>query len=150
VDSRPQCRGPGIFPAAGYIAVAIGAVSRIRGIHDSSLAEPTTFEFRNVCINSAMVVTEDHLRLPVEIHTIMSLRRLSAKAFSASIYDFAISSWSGGQSVVHCTGSAKVFGSSFKKTVLIPDNDPLGTGPWTDGARASTKKGCSLDPTSNH
>ncbi|KAJ8125048.1 hypothetical protein O1611_g8592 [Lasiodiplodia mahajangana] len=69
-----------------------------------------------------VVPDEDDLnKVPVEVHTTMSLRKLSAKTTSTSIYDFAISSWAGGQSVVHCVGNVKVSDSPFEKTVMIDD-----------------------------
>ncbi|KAI3334195.1 polyketide synthase-like protein [Ustulina deusta] len=135
VDEMPWFRdhnidGQVIFPAAGYLAVTIEAASRVQATREGSRVEHATFEFRNVCINSALVLPEkDDLHAPIELHTAMSLRRLSAKKFSANIYEFTISSWAGGQSVVHCVGNVTVLGASLKKTVLIPGNDLSRT--WT-------------------
>ncbi|KAI0479721.1 hypothetical protein F4859DRAFT_529854 [Xylaria cf. heliscus] len=46
----------------------------------------------------------------------MSLWKLSAKTSSASIYDFTISFWSCGQSVVHCIGSELDDGQMARET----------------------------------
>ncbi|KAI8945258.1 polyketide synthase-like protein [Xylaria longipes] len=115
-----------IFPAAGYLAVAIEAVTRVYAAREGSLFEPTTFDFENVSINSAMVIPDqdDLQKDPVELHTTMSLRKLSAKTFSANIYDFTISSWTAGQSVVHCVGNVKVSDSTSEKFLVINDINP--------------------------
>ncbi|CAJ2508383.1 Uu.00g134090.m01.CDS01 [Anthostomella pinea] len=115
-----------IFPAAGYLAVAMEAATRLHATQAGSLTEPAAFEFENVAINSAMVVPdEDDLqKVSVELHTTMSLRKISATAFSANIYDFTISSWAAGQSVVHCVGNVKVSDFSLEKTVSIHDAEP--------------------------
>ncbi|KAI0402748.1 polyketide synthase-like protein [Xylaria palmicola] len=120
-----------IFPAAGYLAVAMEAASRANAAHQGFIYEPTTFDFQKISINAAMVVPDqdDLSKELIELHTTMSLRKLSAKTVSASIYDFTISSWSGGQSVVHCVGSVKVFDSRFGKTILIDDISPCRN--WT-------------------
>ncbi|KAI0877961.1 polyketide synthase-like protein [Hypoxylon argillaceum] len=110
-----------IFPAAGYLAIAIEAVARVYATRKG--VEPSTFDFESVSINAAMVVPdEDDLKkASVELHTTLSLRKLSAKTTSAGIYDFTISSWVSGQSVVHCVGSVTVSGSPFEKTIMIDD-----------------------------
>lgn len=110
-----------VFPAAGYLAVAIEAVTRAYMTSDDSLDKPSAFDFENVSINSALVVPDqdDLQQSPVELHTTVSLRKLSAKTSSTSLYDFTISSWSSGQSVVHCVGSVKISGSSFERTIAL-------------------------------
>ncbi|KAI1129321.1 polyketide synthase-like protein [Nemania abortiva] len=110
-----------IFPAAGYLAIAIEAMTRVHATREG--VEPSTFDFENVSINSALVVPdEDDLKkASVELHTTMSLRKLSAKTASANIYDFTISSWTDGQSVVHCVGNVKVSCSPFEKAIMMDD-----------------------------
>ncbi|KAI0856051.1 polyketide synthase-like protein [Xylaria cubensis] len=113
-----------IFPAAGYLAIVIEATRRICSLTDVS-TEPKTFDFENVSINSAMVLPEhdDLQQEPLELHTTLSPRRLSAKTTSTNTYDFIISTWSGGQSVVHCVGGVKLSSLNIKKTVSIETTD---------------------------
>ncbi|KAI1802995.1 putative polyketide synthase [Daldinia bambusicola] len=105
-----------VFPAAGYLAMAIEAVTRARVASGSPLHERITFDLHNVSINSAMVVPEDNDlgHVPVEVHTLLTARRLSSKTSSAAIYDFTISSWTAGQATVHCLGSIRVSGTPLK------------------------------------
>ncbi|KAI1775109.1 polyketide synthase-like protein [Hypoxylon cercidicola] len=120
-----------IFPFAGYLAVAIEAVTRVYTNREGFQDEPMAFDFQNVSINTAMVVPDqdDLQQGPVELHTTMSSRKLSAKTTSSSIYDFTISSWTSGQSVVHCVGSVKISGSPFEKSILVHDVGPYRN--WT-------------------
>lgn len=114
-----------IFPAAGYLAVAMEAISRIKTTQDGPGDEDSVFEFRNVSLSTALVLPEkDDLQLPIELHTTMSLRRLSSKKVSVNIYDFSISSWTAGHGVVHCVGNIKMTGTPKQKAVLsIPMNE---------------------------
>ncbi|KAI0971896.1 polyketide synthase-like protein [Xylaria arbuscula] len=113
-----------IFPAAGYLAIIIEATRRICNLIDAS-AEPKTFDFENVSINSAMVLPEhdDPQQQPLELHTTLSPRRLSSKTTSTSTYDFVISTWSEGQSVVNCVGGVKISYSNIKAVVSIDTTD---------------------------
>lgn len=99
-----------VFPATGYFALAMEAVTRARAASGSPLLERPTFDLYNVSINSAMVVPEesDLEQVPVEIHTTLNTRRISSKTSSANIYDFTVSSWTAGQATVHCVGSIRV------------------------------------------
>ncbi|TGJ84628.1 hypothetical protein E0Z10_g4132 [Xylaria hypoxylon] len=116
--------GQVIFPAAAYLAMAIEAVSRMQETSETFRSCDPIFDFQHVSINSALVVPDDNdLQSPIELHTTMTLRKLSAKTLSTGTFDFAISSWANGKSVVHSMGSIKVSASAFKKTILIPDND---------------------------
>ncbi|KAI1348771.1 polyketide synthase-like protein [Xylaria sp. FL0043] len=108
-----------IFPAAGYLAMIVEAATRIFSAGEGAATEPTSFEFQNVSINSAMVLPEheDLQTVPLELHTTMAARKLSATTMSASIYDFSISTWRKGQSVIHCVGSIQVSSVPIKKAV---------------------------------
>ncbi|KAI8961149.1 putative polyketide synthase [Daldinia sp. FL1419] len=110
-----------VFPAAGYIALAMEAVTRARAESGSPLAERAIFDLQNVSINSAMVVPEesDLDQVPVELHTTLTKRKLSAKTSSASIYDFSISSWTGGEATVHCVGSIRVSDEPPETSVAV-------------------------------
>lgn len=105
-----------VFPAAGYMAMAIEAVSQITGVK-KQLKETQDgghigFELRNVNISSALVVPEetDEAAKDLELHTTMSLRKISGANTSVDWHDFSISSffWTSNQATVHCTGSIRV------------------------------------------
>ncbi|OTB17327.1 hypothetical protein K445DRAFT_348859 [Daldinia sp. EC12] len=98
------------FPATGYLALAMEAVTRARAASGNPLHEGTTFDLHNVSINSAMVVSEDNdlEHVPVEVHTALTARKLTSKTSSVDIYDFTVSSWAAGQATVHCVGSIRV------------------------------------------
>ncbi|KAI0809557.1 polyketide synthase-like protein [Xylaria sp. FL0064] len=108
-----------IFPAAGYLAMIVEAAMRIFSTGERVATGPTSFEFQNVNINSAMVLPEheDLQTVPLELHTTMAARKLSARTMSTSIYDFSISTWTKGQSVIHCVGAVQVSSVPSEKTV---------------------------------
>ncbi|PYI20858.1 putative polyketide synthase [Aspergillus violaceofuscus CBS 115571] len=102
--------GQVVFPATGYIATAIEAVSRITGVKDRSNKSNVAFHIRNMNISAALVVPEenDPAAKDLELHTTMSLRKSSTANTSAYWYDFSITSWAAGQTTVHCTGSIRL------------------------------------------
>ncbi|KAI1412955.1 polyketide synthase-like protein [Hypoxylon sp. FL1857] len=116
-----------IFPASGYLAMAIEAISQIlhlkdRPAHDS----PISFELGNISIQSAFILqNEDEVDAGargVELHTTMSPRKMSVTTTSADWYDFSISSWALGHITVHCTGGIRVSqGIGRKSAVPVPD-----------------------------
>ncbi|RYP20781.1 hypothetical protein DL765_002614 [Monosporascus sp. GIB2] len=91
-----------VFPASCYLAMAMEAVSRIRGLRDTSDRGLLTFEFSNVSLNTALVLHDRSVWdvESTELHTMMAQRRLSARSLSADVYDFNISSWTAGRAVV--------------------------------------------------
>ncbi|KAI0444212.1 polyketide synthase-like protein [Xylaria telfairii] len=131
-----------VFPAAGYLAMAMEAMARIRATVHGGLEIPPQdddmmFLFENVNINSALVVPDETSldSMAIELHTTMALRRLSAKTSSTKIYDFTISSWTSGKATIHCVGSIKLSNSSFEQTVMsdsINDYRDFGMDIWYD------------------
>ncbi|KAI1125350.1 polyketide synthase [Nemania abortiva] len=106
-----------VFPAAGYIAMAVEAVSQVTGIK-KQLKEggsEISFELRNVNISAALNIPEenDSAGKDLEVHTTISPRRISGANVSADWHDFSISSlfWTSEQATVHCTGSIRVTGN---------------------------------------
>ncbi|KAI0532874.1 polyketide synthase [Xylaria digitata] len=104
-----------VFPAAGYVAMAIEAVVQVAGIkkqlkdeHDSNLG----FELRNVNISAALNVPgeNDSASTDLELPTTMSPRRISGANTSVDWHDFSISSfyWRSNQSTVHCAGTIRI------------------------------------------
>ncbi|KAI4604125.1 Type I Iterative PKS [Pestalotiopsis sp. 9143b] len=103
-----------VFPAAGYIAMAVEAITQITGIK-KQLKEGQLdqgFELRNVNISAALNVPDesDKEGRDLELHTTMSLRKISGANSSADWHDFSISSlfWTLNQKTVHCTGSIRL------------------------------------------
>ncbi|KAK6949038.1 hypothetical protein Daesc_009110 [Daldinia eschscholtzii] len=117
-----------VFPATGYLALAMEAVTRARAASGNPLHEGATFDLHNVSINSAMVVSEDNdlEHVPVEVHTVLTARRLSSKTSSADIYDFTVSSWAAGQATVHCVGSIRVSDTPSEAAVTANGFSNLG------------------------
>lgn len=104
-----------VFPAAGYVAMAIEAMTQVAGIKKQlrdGHARNLGLELRNVNISAALNVPaeDDSAGKDLELHTTMSPRRISAANTSVDWHDFAISSfyWTSNQSTVHCTGSIRV------------------------------------------
>lgn len=101
-----------VFPATGYMAIAIEAVSQITGAKEKP-ADQLAFEFRNVNISAALNIPEEERDVystakDLELHTTMSARKISNANSSVDWHDFSVSSWLAGRTTVHCTGSIRV------------------------------------------
>ncbi|KAI1119036.1 polyketide synthase [Nemania sp. NC0429] len=101
-----------VFPATGYMALAIEAVSQITGSKEKPLAS-LAFEFRNISINAALIVPDEERDVyssakDLEVHTTMSRRKISNANSSTDWHDFSVSSWLAGQTTLHCTGSIRL------------------------------------------
>ncbi|KAI0879957.1 polyketide synthase [Annulohypoxylon maeteangense] len=101
-----------VFPAAGYMALAIEAVSQITGVKNKPAIQ-LAFEFRNVSFIAALNVPDEDRDVysaakDVELHTTMSARKISNANSSADWHDFSVSSWLAGRTTVHCTGSIRL------------------------------------------
>ncbi|KAI5921029.1 putative polyketide synthase [Camillea tinctor] len=127
-----------VFPIAGYLVVAMEALSQILKPKVGSPHENHSFEFQNISINTALVIPDtgkgSHSGDDVELHTALSFRKLSNKTYSNKLYDFIISSWVDGQTVEHCAGSIRLSRTSlWEGTVKICDTTRYKTwpiGPW--------------------
>ncbi|PHH61958.1 hypothetical protein CDD81_7707 [Ophiocordyceps australis] len=97
-----------VFPAAGYLGMAMEAVSRVQGVQAEELG--VVYEFRDVNITKALVLPDGQEigQEIVEMHTTLMHKRLSTSVSSAKWYDFTISSWLSGKGVTHCAGSIRV------------------------------------------
>ena len=91
-----------IFPAAGYLAMAIEALSQYHHEADDA-KELKGFSFRNVAINSTMQVPDDDFG----VETIFNLQatHLTISKTSEKWHDFKISSLQNDQWTEHCNGS---------------------------------------------
>ncbi|RYP19809.1 hypothetical protein DL765_003155 [Monosporascus sp. GIB2] len=118
-----------VFPAAGYLAIAIEAISQVRNpnndIRDDT-SDRLLFRIRNVNIPMALFLRDpgEASQETTELHTTLSPHRLSATTVSAFWYDFIISSWVVGRSTVHCVGEIRAdYDVNLPGSVLIPDVD---------------------------
>ncbi|KAI0151716.1 polyketide synthase-like protein [Xylariaceae sp. FL1272] len=103
-----------VFPAAGYIAMAIEAISQ--ALRLPPLGEPL-FELRHVSISTALVVPDDERRTSVEVHTVLCPRELTRTSRSISWHEFHISSFVSGVTTTHCSGSIRLVKGSERSTV---------------------------------
>ncbi|KAI1496967.1 putative polyketide synthase [Biscogniauxia marginata] len=100
-----------VFPATGYLGMAMEALSQARGLEPGVAAQNAMYEFRNVNIMTAFVVTEKRetgATCPTELHTTLAQQKLSTATASADWYDFSISSWSSREATQHCVGSIRL------------------------------------------
>jgi acyl transferase domain-containing protein len=113
-----------IFPAAGYLAIAIEAISQILGLKGSPAKGTPFFEFQNVSFITALVLTNEANHVETELHTTISRRKLSSKTASSIFYDFSVSSWKAGKAVVHCGGGIRILDepSGLEGSVLVKDD----------------------------
>ena len=135
-----------VFPAAGYIAVAIEAVSQITGIKQQlqERKHELGFELRNVDVSAALNIPDenDSAAKDLELHTTMSLRKTSESNTSDGWYDFSISSyyWTSRQATIHCAGSIRVIrGKRGVDSSSITVNNAQGFDLWSSTSRWYTK-----------
>lgn len=103
-----------VFPGAGYLAMAMEAMLRLR--QDRVQPEnPPKINFRDVSISAALVVEEKDSTL--EMFTTITPTKITRSSASEIWYDFTISSVKGGQSTSHCSGSIGMEGGD---NVLVP------------------------------
>lgn len=154
-----------VFPAAGFIAISIEGLSQILQLRHTSdekseintnFARPSWFEFRNVSISAALVISGDEDEAgsadPVEVHTAIAPRVLSTTTSSADWYDFTISSWVAGKARSHCKGSIRAHGTDdglSATTVNIQrdhDSEQQATGSAAPYYRKFEEQGLCLGP----
>ncbi|KAI1499776.1 polyketide synthase [Biscogniauxia marginata] len=142
-----------VFPAVGYLAMAMEAMSQARGLKDPRtgkyVGQDTTFEFRNVSFGTALVVQDDvdMMTKEAELHTSLSWRKLSTTSKSAYWCDFAISSWEDGQSVLHCSGSIRMTGRIKPiNTTIVYDTDRFETWAMERWYNKLTEEGIPFGP----
>ncbi|KAF4953184.1 hypothetical protein FGADI_6159 [Fusarium gaditjirri] len=101
-----------VFPATGYMAMAIEALSQILDAKEKP-AEEVSFEFRNVNINAALQIPSQERDVysrdtDLELHTTMSGSKISNTSSSAVWHEFSVSSWQAGRTMLHCMGSIRL------------------------------------------
>lgn len=90
-----------VFPAAGYIAMAIEAVIQIT--HTSKAYKPS-ISLRNVNIIKVLPLSVDSDDVGSEVFTTMNAAKLSGTAVSSKWFEFEISTYDNGKTTVHVTG----------------------------------------------
>ena len=123
-----------IFPAAGYLAMAIEALSQYH--YDANDAEEIKgFSFRSVAINSTMQIPDDD----IGVETIFNLQaaNLTISKTSEKWHDFRISSLQNDQWTEHCNGSicaetqrAVRQGSDANEFSIDPKSKPVDSASW--------------------
>jgi hypothetical protein len=96
-----------VFPAAGYLAMAMEAMRQISSFEAKPTSHKVFFEFRDVDFTAALLLStkDGHDVEDVELHMTMSPRTTQSKMDSDALFDFTISSWTAGRISVHCVGT---------------------------------------------
>ena len=132
-----------VFPATGYLALAVEAVSQITDVKGKPATE-LAFEFRNVNISAALNVPDEERDVystakDLELHTTMSASKISNTNSSVDWHDFAVSSWLDGRTTVHCAGSIRVteprrgYGPEQDGGVTVQNTDSFDN--WTNTSK---------------
>ena len=99
--SDHKVQGSVVFPATGYLAMAIEATSQYGVLHKVSVTSVTQYKLREVKINRPMVLSED---TSTEVSLIMRPRE-EASNISKSWIEFVIFSWTSETGwIEHCQG----------------------------------------------
>lgn len=101
-----------VFPATGYLAIAMEALTQIHGAAEQR-PDGAFFHFRDVAISSALVVPGGdgmsyEAAKDTEIHTTMCAKKISSTSTSSDWLEFSISSWSTGRATLHCSGNVRL------------------------------------------
>ncbi|KAF5620208.1 polyketide synthase [Fusarium sp. NRRL 52700] len=101
-----------VFPATGYMAMAIEALSQILDAKEKP-AEEISFEFRNVTISAALQIPSQERDVysrdtDLELHTTMSGSKISNTSSSVDWHEFSISSWQAERTMLHCMGRIRL------------------------------------------
>ncbi|THC98862.1 hypothetical protein EYZ11_001640 [Aspergillus tanneri] len=91
-----------VFPAAGYIAMAIEALTQALGRKQT---DGLSYELRNVNIMAALTLSNQDNMVPVELFTTLRKRNISPTVKSKKWWEFQISSVKNGRSATHVLGS---------------------------------------------
>ncbi|KAI1269306.1 putative polyketide synthase [Xylariaceae sp. FL1019] len=94
-----------VFPAAGYIAMAVEAISQALNLAPGGTP---FFELQHVSISTALVLPDDERRTGVDVHTVLSPRELTRTNRSIDWHDFYITSVVSGATTTHCSGSIRL------------------------------------------
>ena len=90
-----------VFPAAGYIAMAIEALAQDLGKHQT---DNMSYELRNVSIVNALSLSSQGSMITTELFTTLRRQKISAASKSTKHWEFQISSVRDESSTIHATG----------------------------------------------
>ncbi|CAJ2508342.1 Uu.00g133680.m01.CDS01 [Anthostomella pinea] len=110
-----------VFPAVGYLAIGIEAISQVFQVEEDQIDK--WFEFRNVTFTSALVIPQDvdARTKEVEIHTTLSARKISNTNTSEDWFEFSISSWIESKATLHCSGSIRLCDTVLGRLTRVED-----------------------------
>ncbi|CAG7918788.1 unnamed protein product [Penicillium olsonii] len=106
-----------VFPAAGYVALAVEAITQIRNSSISGMKD--VYTLREVNIKAAMVLKDG---LSTEL--MFDLRAVPGQS---ATYHFAVSTFSQGIWTEHATGAVQIDNESTDDRLLWPDNRNVGS-----------------------
>jgi len=140
-----------VFPAVGYLAMAMEAIAQVKGLKSAATARPpkTAFEFRNVSINTALVIQDDKntVAKDIELHTTFSERKISNANKSTDWCDFSISSWGSGQATLHCSGSVRISDAvPLKASTEVQNTEGFETWPMNRWYKKLAEEGLCFGP----
>jgi SAM-dependent methyltransferase len=98
-----------VFPASGFIAIAIEAVRQIG-------EAPRTVDLRNVVVSKALPISEDS---PTELVTALHRSRLT-DSLDSEWWDFTITSHNGNLWTRHCTGQVRAGSGHLASVKPVP------------------------------
>ena len=99
--SDHKVQGSVVFPGAGYLTMAIEAISQFGELHQTSVNSTTQYKMREVRIKRPMVLSED---TSTEVSLVMRPRE-QASSVSKSWTEFVIFSWTSEIGwIEHCQG----------------------------------------------
>ena len=100
--SDHQVQGSVVFPATGYLVMALEAISQYGVLHHIPPNSSTQYVLQEVKISRALVLSED---ASTEISLVLRPREEGSRNSSKSWMDFAISSWTSEKGwAEHCQG----------------------------------------------
>jgi acyl transferase domain-containing protein len=109
-----------VFPGAGYLAMAIEAITRLKK-DEIDLGSRPKITFREVSISAAFLEEKES---NLETFTTIAPTKLTRSSASGRWYDFTISSVKGERSTSHCSGSICIEGSAeMTPSVQVDDAD---------------------------
>ncbi|KAI1426161.1 polyketide synthase [Xylaria sp. FL1777] len=126
-----------VFPATGYMAMAIEAVSQVTSAKKKPVAS-LAFELRNFNVSAALVIPDEERDVyssakDLELHTTMSRRKISNSNSSDDWHDFSVTSWLANQTTLHCSGSIRVCERVSEATKSITVIESEGFDAWSTG-----------------
>ncbi|KAI1455535.1 ketoacyl-synt-domain-containing protein [Annulohypoxylon moriforme] len=103
-----------VFPAAGYVAMAIEAMCQVAGIN--GVDDACALRLRDVTISKALVLGQEANDAGVEIFTTLQPAQLPGYG-DANWYQFNISSYANGEATTHAKGLIQLTRTSDSTTV---------------------------------